>query len=141
MESICRYANWCRSPAVNQPENAVDFLPTSGSHRWGYGGGKSGAGGAQILRENDLRIFPPRPKLQEERVVLALGKCVSSRLRLAHMPMRWKLRQIAILVAQLPLLLMLRRCASHSLRIVGRAMRDGWVGRLGPAPDDLFARE
>lgn len=98
------------------------------AHRWGHGGGRSGAGGAQILRESDLRIF-------------YYVRNALDGLRLAHMPIRWKSRQVAILVAQLPLLLISRRFASLSLRVVARAMRDGWVGRLGPAPDDLFARE
>ena len=87
-------------------------------HRWGHGGGNSGADDAQIVRESDERVF------------FYVRNAVDG-LRLAHMPIRWKSRQMAMLVAQLPLLLMSRRFASRSLRVVGRAMRDGWCGQLG----------
>ena len=159
---------WRRRPNAGLPAGAVDFLPTSGSlislaawrrvgpfradyfiggidvewgyrcwadglasvvaddivmtHRWGHEGG----GEPQILRQNDTRLY-------------YYLRNAADGLRLAHMPARWKARQIATFAVQLPLLLASRRCSGGAIRLIRRAFGDGWRGRLGPAPDELDA--
>lgn len=97
-------------------------------HRWGHKAAKDDAVGSQISRESDVRIF-------------YYVRNAMDGLRLAHMPLRWKAWQIAALAGQLPLALMARNFAPRGFRIVARAISDGMRGRLGSAPDDLFARQ
>ena len=97
-------------------------------HRWGHEAEKDYLVGSQILRESDTRVF------------YYVRNAVDG-LRLAHMPLRWKAWQIAMLAGQVPLALAARRFSSRGFRVIGRAIGDGWRGRLGPAPDDLFAPE
>ena len=96
------------------------------AHRWGHAGASEGGREPQILRQDDTRLY-------------YYFRNAADGLRLAHMPARWKARQIATLAVQLPLLLTSRRFARRTFAVIFRAFGDGWRGRLGPAPDDLDA--
>lgn len=90
-------------------------------HRWGHVA-EEGRRVPQILRQSDLRTY------------YYIRNTVSG-FRLTHMPMRWKAKLAPRLAAQIGLLLKARRFGNAARRLVGRAVSDGWRGRLGPAPD------
>jgi rhamnosyltransferase len=98
------------------------------AHRWGHEGRRGRGGCKQILREGDPRIY------------YYIRNAIDG-LHLPHMPLRWKTRQIVVFVAQLSVLLASRHFAADCFRLISRAVRDGWTGRLGPAPNDLVARQ
>ena len=58
-------------------------------------------------------------------------------LRQRHMPLRWKLQQMARMTAQLSLALLRRKPHGILKRLVWRALRDGWNNRLGPMPEEV----
>jgi rhamnosyltransferase len=97
-------------------------------HRWGVEGAAERRGGPQILRSDDTRLY------------YYIRNGVDG-LRLPHMPVRWKARQTAAFVAQLSLLMARRGFAARPVRLILRAIRDGWTGRMGQAPADLLARQ
>ena len=92
-------------------------------HRWGHEA-EEGRRVPQILRQSDLRTY------------YYIRNTVAG-FRLRHMPMRWKAKLAPRLAAQIGLLLKARRFDRAALRLVRRAISDGWRGQLGPAPDDL----
>jgi rhamnosyltransferase len=96
------------------------------THRWGREDPEGQGGGSQILREDDRRIY-------------YYVRNTADGLGLPYMPFRWKARQTATLVGQVLLVLISKRRAKHSAKLFARAFRDGRQGRLGVAPDDLFA--
>jgi rhamnosyltransferase len=92
-------------------------------HRWGHVA-EAGKRRPQILRQSDLRNF------------YYLRNAVEG-LRLPHLPLRWKLRVAARLAVQCGMLLLDRKFAPATCKLVARAISDGWSGRLGPAPQPL----
>lgn len=92
-------------------------------HRWGHAE-EPGVRRPQILRQSDLRIY-------------FYLRNATHGLRLAHLPWRWRARVGLRLAAQAGVLLWSRRFAAATRALVWRALCDGWVGRLGPAPADL----
>jgi rhamnosyltransferase len=98
------------------------------THRWGHGNEAGQGAGAQILREDDKRIY-------------YYVRNTADGLGLPHMSLRWKFRQAATLTGQLLLVLISKRRAKQTIQLFARAFRNGRQGRLGAAPDDLFARQ
>jgi rhamnosyltransferase len=92
-------------------------------HRWGRAGV-----GAQIFREDAKRIY-------------YYVRNAADGLGLPHMPLRWKVRQLATLFGQLVIVLISKRRARDSIRLFARAYRDGRQGKLGAAAPELFARQ
>lgn len=87
-------------------------------HRWGS---SDADGRPQILRQSDVRTY------------YYIRNAVNG-LRLSHIPMRWKLHVSCRLAMQALVLLASRRGRASARRLVGRAVADGWTGRLGPVP-------
>jgi rhamnosyltransferase len=96
-------------------------------HRWGYVA-EAGKRRPQILRQSDLRTF------------YYLRNAVEG-LRQPHMPLRWKFRVATRLAVQSGLLLVDRRGARETRKMLTRAVSDGWCGRLGPAPQPLVSAQ
>lgn len=92
-------------------------------HRWGHAE-EPGVRRPQILRQSDLRIY-------------FYLRNAAHGLRLPHLPRRWRARVALRLAAQAGVLLSARRFARPTRALVWRALRDGWAGRLGPAPADV----
>lgn len=158
---------WRRERRNNAQMSTVDFLPTSGSlvlvdawrqvgpfradyfiagidvewgfrawhcgwalalvedvelvHRWGTEQ-RSARQQAQILRESASRFY-----YHVRNVVNGLG--------LGHMPWRWKCHQTLRLAGQVALVFVRRR--DVPMRLILRAISDGWSGRMGPIPAGL----
>jgi rhamnosyltransferase len=93
-------------------------------HRWGEERGNQHFVQSQILRQ-------PAP-----RAYFYIRNAVDG-LRLPHMPWRWKWRQAMRMTAQIGLALVNRKHSSVSAKLVSLALRDGYAGRLGPAPPCL----
>lgn len=91
-------------------------------HRWGEAVSEEELGKAQILRHTPLRNY------YYVRNVIATA-------RLAHVPLRWRLRSCAGLAAQIGLLAL--NGPPGSLRPVRAGLVDGVRGRLGPASANL----
>lgn len=91
-------------------------------HRWGEAVSEQELGKAQILRHTPLRNY------YYARNVIATA-------RLAHVPLRWRIRSCAGLAAQIGLLAL--KGPSGSLAPVRAGLADGMRGRLGPAPANL----
>jgi len=87
-------------------------------HRWGSADADHRP---QILRQSDIRNY------------YYIRNAVNG-LRLRHIPLRWKLHVTGRLAMQTLLLLAGRRGAASVRRLIGRAIADGWAGRLGPIP-------
>jgi rhamnosyltransferase len=90
-------------------------------HRWGSADADHRP---QILRQSDIRNY------------YYIRNAVSG-LRLRHIPLRWKLHVIGRLAIQALALLTSRRGAASARKLIGRAIADGWAGRLGPAPASM----
>lgn len=88
-------------------------------HRWGEAVGPEDLGQAQILRHSPVRNY------YYARNVIATA-------RLRHVPLRWRIRSFAGLVAQIGLLAL--RGEPGALRPIRAGLADGFRGRLGPAP-------
>lgn len=88
-------------------------------HRWGEAVSEEELGKAQILRHTPLRNY------YYVRNVIATA-------RLAHVPLRWRIRSCAGLAAQIGLLAL--KGPRGSLRPVRAGLVHGVRGRLGPAP-------
>jgi rhamnosyltransferase len=87
-------------------------------HRWGHAdGGRT----PQILRQSPLRAY-------------YYLRNATHGLRLAHLPLRWKTRTAVRLTAQSVALIAQRRFSRNVRQLIMRAVKDGWSGRLGPAP-------
>lgn len=97
-------------------------------HRWGTADQGHGFKRFQIARLSDPRAF-------------CYLRNNTYCLRLPHMDVRWKLRQAVRLFAQGALLVLSGGLERRNFSLVSRALRDGWNGRLGPPPQDLFDRE
>lgn len=88
-------------------------------HRWGEAVSEDELGKAQILRHTPVRNY------YYVRNVIATA-------RLAHVPLRWRIRSYAGLAAQIGVLAL--KGPPGSLRPVSAGLVDGVRGRLGPAP-------
>jgi len=91
-------------------------------HRWGEENDSGRPWHPQILRQSPARLF------------YYVRNAVHG-MTLPHMPVRWKAWQALRLVSQVVLAAVARRDISP-LVLLG-AVRDGWSGRLGPAPPTL----
>lgn len=91
-------------------------------HRWGEATSASEAGKPQILRHSPVRNY-------------YYARNVVATARLPHVPARWRAVSLAMLVAQISLLVL--RGAPGALRPIRAGLRDGLAGRLGPAPEPL----
>ena len=91
-------------------------------HRWGEAVSEEELGKAQILRHAPIRNY------YYVRNVIATA-------RLAHVPLRWRLRSCAALAAQVGLLAL--KGPPGSLGPVGAGLADGLRGRLGAAPTSI----
>lgn len=88
-------------------------------HRWGEAVGPEELGKAQILRHSPVRNY------YYARNVIATA-------RLRHVPLHWRIRSCAGLVAQIGLLAL--RGKPGALRPIRAGLADGFRSRLGPAP-------
>lgn len=88
-------------------------------HRWGEAVSEEELGKPQILRHTPIRNY------YYVRNVIATA-------RLAHVPLRWRIRSCAGLAAQIGLLAL--KGSPGSLKPVHAGLADGLRGRLGPAP-------
>lgn len=91
-------------------------------HRWGEAASEEELGKAQILRHAPIRNY------YYARNVIATA-------RLAHVPLRWRLKSCLALAAQLGLLAL--KGPPGSLGPVRAGLADGFRGRLGPAPASI----
>ncbi|PZO03517.1 MAG: rhamnosyltransferase [Hyphomicrobiales bacterium] len=91
-------------------------------HRWGEAVSEAELGKPQILRHAPIRNY------YYARNVIATA-------RLAHVPLRWRIKSCAGLAAQIGLLAL--RGTRGSLKPVRAGLADGFQGRLGPAPTSL----
>ncbi len=95
-------------------------------HRWGEQGRGISSARHQFFRQPADRIY------------LYVRNTVH-KLTLPHIPFSWKASHGARLAAQLALATCARRRPGFSSSLYWRALKDGWHGRLGPAPGDLLA--
>lgn len=91
-------------------------------HRWGEAVNEAELGKPQILRHAPIRNY------YYARNVIATA-------RLAHVPLRWRMKSCAGLAAQIGLLAL--RGARGSLKPVRAGLADALKGRFGPAPISL----
>jgi rhamnosyltransferase len=91
-------------------------------HRWGEAVSEDELGKAQILRHSPIRNY------YYARNIVAVA-------RLPHVPSRWRIRSCANLAAQIALLAV--KGSPGSLNPVWTGLKDGFHGRLGPAPSEL----
>jgi rhamnosyltransferase len=88
-------------------------------HRWGTTDEEPGYFNRQIMRQSNLRLYY---------YVRNSMDC----LKLDFIPISWKFRHTATLVAQLALLLVQRRFELSTVRTIGSSIRAGLCGELGP---------
>ncbi|MEZ2406105.1 hypothetical protein AB6806_04745 [Bosea sp. RCC_152_1] len=88
-------------------------------HRWGEAVSAEEGGKPQILRHSKLRNY------YYARNVVATAK-------LAHVPLRWRVKSCVALAAQAAVLAI--KGPNGSLEPVWAGVADGWRNRLGPAP-------
>jgi rhamnosyltransferase len=93
-------------------------------HRWGTGAIAGERWKPQILRQSNVRNY------------FYIRNAVDT-LLLGYIPLGWRLRYAARLFGQIGLLLLAREDAVSRRRALGRALYDGWHGRLGPLPREL----
>jgi rhamnosyltransferase len=91
-------------------------------HRWGEATRRNESGRPQILRHASVRNY-------------YYARNVVATARLPHVPARWRAASLAMLAAQIGLLAL--RGAPGALRPIRTGLRDGLIGRLGPAPETL----
>jgi rhamnosyltransferase len=87
-------------------------------HRWGEPAPAQRR--AQILRHEPVRNY-------------YYARNAVATLKLAHVTLKWRVKSLAILAAQLALLAL--RGNQDSFRFAWRGVRDGMSGRLGPGPE------
>ncbi|UZF91280.1 glycosyltransferase family 2 protein [Bosea sp. NBC_00550] len=93
-------------------------------HRWG-----EAVSDDQIAKPQILRHTPVRNYYYARNVIAAA--------RLAHVPLSWRIKSFAGLAAQIALLAL--KGAPGALRPIYAGLRDGFAGRLGPAPAGMMA--
>ncbi|WP_160937389.1 glycosyltransferase family protein [Teichococcus coralli] len=91
-------------------------------HRWGEAASPEDAATPQILRHAPVRNY-------------YYARNVVATARLPYVPALWRARSCVSLVAQIGLLAL--RGSPSSLRPVRAGLRDGVLGRMGPAPTGL----
>jgi GT2 family glycosyltransferase len=94
-------------------------------HRWGTPS-EQARNEPQILRHSPLRNY------------FYIRNAMDCILR-SPAPMRWRARQALVLAGQIARLKAAGQGRSSHLKVVGPALRDGWRGRLGPAPAEISA--
>lgn len=109
---------WARGWAVALADDL------SMDHRWGDARGRNEIVHRQFLRQSAPRAY------------YYLRNAVDS-MKLRHMPWRWKWRQAVRMSGQIGLTLVSPGDKSISNRVIWRALRDGYAGRLGPSPKGL----
>ena len=93
------------------------------THRWGHDAADE-VNALQILRQSDVRLF-------------YYIRNAAYGLHLDHIPLRWKLRVLARLAAQIGITLVAHRGRRETWRLVSRALADAQAQRLGPISLDV----
>ncbi len=102
---------------------AVDETITM-DHRWGDERGRNDVLHPQFVRQSAPRAY------------YYLRNAVDS-MKLGHMPLRWKWRQAVRMTGQIGLALVAPDNSAITAKLIWRALRDGYAGRLGPSPQGL----
>ena len=95
-------------------------------HRWGTDVARSRRWLPQIARQSETRNY------------FYIRNAVDT-LRLGFIPIGWRLRFGARLLAQICFLVLSRPRTASQRRTVRRAIHDGWSGKLGPLPTNVAA--
>lgn len=110
--------------ALSRGYDSIVALNLPVEHRWGTPTQPGEGNKPQILRYSKLRC-------------LYYLRNNTAMLRLRHIGLTWKLKTALNLGAQICFLVVARRFDRDTVKLVGRALSDGWHGRLGPAPAEL----
>lgn len=110
--------------ALSRGYDSIVALDLPMEHRWGTPAQPNEGNTPQILRYSELRCF-------------YYLRNNTAMLRLPHIGSKWRRKTALNLGLQISLLLIARRFKRNTVRLVRRALSDGWHGRLGPAPAEL----